>query len=63
MGQRKFYIEFRQIAKQVKVSAIDSVTGVEVSIFGPRDVSKDELTRIAVNKLQMRLRQLQLDDQ
>lgn len=63
MGQRNIYIEFRQIAKQIKVSAIDSVTGVEVSIFGPLDVSKDELTRIAVNKLQMRLRQLQLDDQ
>ena len=54
MGQepRKTYFEFRPIGAQVKVSALDSVTGIEVSIIAPATATKINMQKIAQQKLQ-----------
>ncbi len=51
----EIYLEFRQVARQMKCVAIDAATGVEVSVFGPASVSRREMERLAVRKLQRRL--------
>ncbi|WP_428651254.1 DUF6898 family protein [Roseibium sp.] len=53
----EIYIEFRPVGQQVKVTAIDAATGVEVSAFGPASASQEDLKRLAVRKLQRRLEQ------
>ncbi len=47
----EYLVEFIQVGSSVKVSAIDPVSGREVSIVGPATASRDQLTRVAVNKL------------
>lgn len=49
------YLEFFALGGQVKVSAIDAATGIEVSIFGPLDTTRDELERIVIAKLRRRI--------
>jgi len=44
-------VEFIQMGVSVKVSAIDTATGREVSIVGPANATRDYLSRTAVNKL------------
>lgn len=51
-----YIIEFYQVGKQTKVSAIDPVTGKEVSIVGDSKTSEEELSRVAVRKLEYVLR-------
>ncbi|CTQ54335.1 hypothetical protein LP7551_02868 [Roseibium album] len=51
----EIYLEFRPLGQQVKVTAIDAATGVEVSAFGPKTAAQGDLKRIAVRKLQRRL--------
>lgn len=58
MPEREIYLEYRRIGAQLKVSAIDSLTGVEVSTFGPASVGEQELGRLAVRKLRRRLAQI-----
>lgn len=53
---REFLVEFRRIGNAVKVSAIDPVTGTEVSISGPANIGETELSRTACNKLRYVLR-------
>lgn len=52
----EFLLEFRRIGNAVKVSAIDPVTGTEVSIAGPAGIGETELSRNACNKLRYVLR-------
>lgn len=47
----EYLVEFIQIGSSVKVSAIDPVSGREVSIVGPATASRAQLTNVAVNKL------------
>ena len=47
-----YIIEFINIGRQVKVSAVDPDTGVEVSIVGPADAGHELLTRNAIRKLE-----------
>lgn len=54
-GADEYLVEFIQIGSSVKVSAIDPVSGREVSITGPATASRDQLTRVAVNKLKYML--------
>lgn len=56
-GDGQVFLEYRRIGRQVKVVAIDEATGVEVSMFGPVNVSQEELGRLAVRKLRRRLEQ------
>jgi len=53
----EIYLEFRPLGQQVKVSAIDAATGIEVSVFGPKTAAQGDLKRLAVRKLQRRLAQ------
>ncbi|PTW61302.1 hypothetical protein C8N35_10211 [Breoghania corrubedonensis] len=56
-GPGRIFLEFTRVGRQVKVSAIDEATGVEVSMIGPLTVSQEELGRLAVRKLKRRLEQ------
>ena len=49
---KEVIIEFHRIGNAVKVSAIDPVTQVEVSIVGPPDAGEETLRRTAIRKLQ-----------
>lgn len=44
-------IEMIQIGNAVKVSAVDTATGTEVSIVGAPSVGEEVLKRNAINKL------------
>ncbi|WP_319531388.1 DUF6898 family protein [uncultured Cohaesibacter sp.] len=54
----EIYIEFFVIGPQMKAVAVDAATGVEVTVFGPKTVSRLELQNLAVRKLKRRLEQL-----
>ncbi len=56
-GSGEIYLEFRQVGQQVKVTAIDAATGIEVSTFGPLKASQEDLKTIAVRKLRRRIAQ------
>ncbi len=51
-GEREYLVEFHQVGNVVKVSAVDPATNIEVSIVGDPAASQDELSRIAVQKLE-----------
>lgn len=48
---REVIVEFRRVGNAVKVTAVDPVTLVEVSIVGSPATSEAELSRIAIRKL------------
>ena len=50
------YIEFIVQGGLVKVTAIDSVTGTEVCVFGPVTAPREALTQNAIAKLEYVLR-------
>lgn len=49
---REYILEFIELGGSVKVSAIDPVTQREVSIVGSPKATRQELTQIAVRKLE-----------
>jgi hypothetical protein len=53
------YFEFTAIGRSVKVSAIDAVTGLKVSVTGPASASRADLQRLALIKLRARQRAAQ----
>lgn len=59
---REYLLEFQQVGKYVKVSAIDPVTNIEVSIVGAASATEAELKRVAVRKLEYVIRK-KLGDQ
>ena len=48
---REFLIEFRQVGNAVKVTAIDTVTGLEATIVGDPRFGAETLKRTAARKL------------
>jgi hypothetical protein len=54
-NEREVYFEFIAIGSNVKVTAIDSLTGTEVVIMGPTSASKADLQQLALQKLRARL--------
>lgn len=46
-----YYIETIAIGHSVKITAIDPATGIEASIIGPANFTKEQLARQAVKKL------------
>ena len=54
--EREVYFEFVVVGNAVKVTAIDSVTAIEVSVMGPANAAKSDLERLALRKLQARLK-------
>ena len=55
MDEQGYIIEFHRIGNAVKVSAMDPVTLVEVSIVGDPNWSEAQLTKVAVRKLEFML--------
>jgi hypothetical protein len=55
-GAREVYFEFVAIGNAVKVTAIDSLTGIEVSAMGPVSAAQADLQQLALQKLKMRLK-------
>ena len=49
---KEYLIEFHQVGRYVKVSAIDPVTNIEVSMVGAASATQSELSRLAVRKLE-----------
>ena len=54
-AEREVYFEFIAIGAAVKVTAIDSVTGTEVTVMGPVNAAKADLQQLALQKLKARL--------
>ncbi len=54
---REVYFELYPVGDSMKVSAVDSATGTEVSIVGPANLSKAELEHVALNKLRYVMKQ------
>jgi len=54
--RREVYFEFVAIGNVVKVTAIDSQTGIEVSAMGPASSSQADLQQLALQKLKARLK-------
>ena len=54
-ADREVYFEFTALGSAVRVSAIDSATGIETVIVGPANASAADLERLALNKLRARL--------
>lgn len=52
MAGREVLFEFRQIGAYVKVSAIDCLTGLEVSIVGDAKAGEVRLKHTALKKLE-----------
>ena len=52
---RDVYFEFTVVGAAVRVSAIDSVTGIEVVTIGPASASQADLQQLALAKLKARL--------
>jgi len=57
--RHEVYFEFVAIGNVVKVTAIDSQTGTEVSAMGPASSSQADLQQLALQKLKARLRREQ----
>ncbi len=55
-GQHSYLLEFQTVGNAVKVCAIDTRTGLEVSIVGPANQGQELLSRTAVRKLEYMLR-------
>jgi hypothetical protein len=54
-GAREVYFEFTPVGGVVKVAAIDSETGIEVTVMGPSTASQADLEGLALQKLKARL--------
>jgi len=56
--EREVYFEFITLGATVKVSAIDALTAVEVSVVAPAGAAQADLRRLALQKLRARLADL-----
>jgi hypothetical protein len=54
--EREVYFEFIAVGNAVKVTAIDSLTGIEVSAMGPASAAQMDLKQLALQKLKARLK-------
>jgi len=55
-NSREVLFEFKQIGAVIRVAAIDSATGIEVTVMGPAAASRSDLQRLALGKLKARLK-------
>ena len=51
-SEKEVLLEFHHVGNAVKVTAMDPETMVEVSIVGDPGAGEEELTRIAIRKLE-----------
>ncbi|MDP2697856.1 hypothetical protein [Thalassospira sp.] len=52
MSQREIYFEIKQIGMYLRCTAIDSLTGTEVTVAGPVVRNPEQLKRVALQKLE-----------
>lgn len=57
MSRDNVIVEFRPVGNAIKVVAVDPETGTEVSIVGSLSATQQELTDLAVRKLDYVLKQ------
>jgi hypothetical protein len=55
-ARKEIYIEYKQVGQAMKVTAVDSETGMEVVIMGPASAAQTHLQKIAIQKLEMQLK-------
>ena len=55
MGEREVLFEFTQIGQQMRVSAIDADTKIEVIVITPVTASRYQMQALAMSKLKRRL--------
>ncbi len=48
---KEYYIEFYPLGNLMKVSAVDPETGLEAVAMGPLNAAKNDLQKLAVQKL------------
>lgn len=56
------YVEFKQVGQTMKVTAVDAETGTEVVIMGPVSASKNDLQRVAIQKLKAQVNKAKSSD-
>jgi hypothetical protein len=49
------YFEFVQLGQQMRVAAIDAVTGIEVVVITPLRISQAQMQQVALAKLRKKL--------
>lgn len=54
-GSSEVYFEFRQVGGQMRVTAIDAKTGIEVIVIAPVTASQIQMQNLALAKLKRRL--------
>lgn len=54
-AERDVYFEFTAIGSTMRVTAIDSKTGIEVVTMGPVNAARADLQQLALSKLKARL--------
>ena len=54
-GNCEVYFEFTVIGPAVKVVAMDSLTGIEISVMSPANAAPSDLKQLALAKLKARL--------
>lgn len=52
---REILFEFTQVGSAIRAVAIDSVTGIEVSIMGPANAARADLQQLLLRKLKARI--------
>ena len=57
MSRGEVYFEFIQVGQQMRVSAIDAVTGTEVIVVAPLVATRTQMQQLALAKLKRKLRQ------
>ncbi|MGB3338962.1 MAG: serine hydroxymethyltransferase [Devosia sp.] len=55
MADGEVYFEFVQVGQQMRVAAIDAVTGIEVIVITPVIATKFQMQQMALSKLRKRL--------
>ena len=55
MADGEVYFEFVQVGQQMRVAAIDAVTGTEVIVITPVSANKIQMQQIALAKLRRKL--------
>ena len=49
---KEYYIEFYPVGNLIKVTAVDPITMKEAVIMGPINAAKDDLQKLAIQKLE-----------
>ena len=57
-NEKEYLIEYTTIGNAVKITAMDSESGIEVSTIAPSYMSRKLMASAAINKLEYKIRKL-----